>query len=122
MICISYLQDSCEILRRFLETDIAWLGIIFVGPRKKEVWDLDPIFYISKALFAKLWWVFRTEKTLWTNFMWYTYCKKVTPQMVEWRGGSIIWTNMLEYRDIFDQEIWWELKYGHSNVWFYNWT
>lgn len=28
---------------------------------------------------------------------------------------------MLEDRDVFDQEIWWEPKYGHSGVWCNNW-
>lgn len=29
---------------------------------------------------------------------------------------------MLESRDVFDQEIRWEPKVGHSRVWFDNWT
>ncbi|XP_070034673.1 uncharacterized protein [Nicotiana tomentosiformis] len=31
---------------------------------------------VSKTLFAKLWWTFRTSKSLWSNFMWNNYYKK----------------------------------------------
>ncbi|XP_070007332.1 uncharacterized protein [Nicotiana sylvestris] len=37
---------------------------------------------VSRALFAKLWWRFRTTKSLWSNFMWNKYCKKEIPTMV----------------------------------------
>ncbi|XP_075087544.1 uncharacterized protein LOC142169569 [Nicotiana tabacum] len=36
---------------------------------------------VSRALFAKLWWKFRTTKSLWSNFMWNKYCKKELPTM-----------------------------------------
>lgn len=29
---------------------------------------------------------------------------------------------MLEARDTFDQETWWEPKVGHSSAWFDNWS
>ncbi|XP_070026032.1 uncharacterized mitochondrial protein AtMg00310-like [Nicotiana sylvestris] len=31
---------------------------------------------VSKAFFANLWWIFRTTKFLWSNFMWNKYFKK----------------------------------------------
>ncbi|XP_019241407.1 PREDICTED: uncharacterized protein LOC109221379, partial [Nicotiana attenuata] len=34
---------------------------------------------VSRALFAKLWWRFRTTISLWSNFMWNKYCKKEIP-------------------------------------------
>lgn len=30
---------------------------------------------VGKATIAKLWWIFRIQKSLWTNFMWKKYCK-----------------------------------------------
>lgn len=48
------------------------------------------LFDVSRTLFSKLWWIVRTQKTLRTNFMWNMYCKKVRPQFVEWKGGSLI--------------------------------
>jgi len=50
--------------------------------------EFRSLFYVSKALFAKLWWNFRTTNSLWSNFMWNKYCKRHRPQIVEWRGGS----------------------------------
>ncbi|XP_060211821.1 uncharacterized protein LOC132639388 [Lycium barbarum] len=38
---------------------------------------------VSKALFAKLWWKFRTSNTLWSAFMWNKYCKKNKPTEVQ---------------------------------------
>ncbi|KAG5595580.1 hypothetical protein H5410_036812 [Solanum commersonii] len=79
-------------------------------------------FDVSKALFAKLWWNFRTTNSLWSNFIWNKYCKRHRPQIVEWRGGSQVWKMMLHARDQMDQEIWWEPRCGHSSTWFDNWT
>nr|XP_016511576.1 PREDICTED: uncharacterized protein LOC107828724 [Nicotiana tabacum] len=50
---------------------------------------------VSRALFAKLWWRFRTTKSLWSNFMWNKYCKKEPPTVVHFRGGSHVWRQML---------------------------
>lgn len=69
-----------------------------------------------------LWWIFRTRKTLWTNFIWNKHCKKVRPQLDDWKGGLTILKEMIEARDIFDQEILWEPRVGHSSVWFDYWT
>nr|XP_016516046.1 PREDICTED: uncharacterized protein LOC107832693 [Nicotiana tabacum] len=54
---------------------------------------------VSKALFAKLWWRFRTTKSLWTNFMCNKYCKKEIPAVVQFRRGSHIWRQMLTARE-----------------------
>ncbi|XP_060210793.1 uncharacterized protein LOC132637772 [Lycium barbarum] len=80
------------------------------------------IYGMSKALCAKLCWKFRTTSSLWANFMWNKYCKKQIPQVVQWKGGSQVWKMMLETRESIEQEIWWELKIGSSNIWFDNWT
>ncbi|XP_070039800.1 uncharacterized protein [Nicotiana tomentosiformis] len=54
---------------------------------------------VSKALFAKLWWRFRTTKSLWTNFMCNKYCKKEIPAVVQFRRGSHVWRQMLTARE-----------------------
>lgn len=36
--------------------------------------------------------------------------------------GSQVWRAMLQDKDFFDQEIWWEPRKGHTSVWFHNWT
>nr|XP_009787216.1 PREDICTED: uncharacterized protein LOC104235200 [Nicotiana sylvestris] len=67
---------------------------------------------VSRALFAKLWWRFRTTKSLWSNFMWNKYCKKEIPMVVQFRQGSHVWRQMLNAREEVEHEILWELKSG----------
>ncbi|XP_075101813.1 uncharacterized protein LOC142177241 [Nicotiana tabacum] len=77
---------------------------------------------VSRALFAKLWWGFRTTKSLWSNFMWNKYCKKELPIVVHFRGGSHVWRQMLNPREEVEHEIVWELMNGTTNIWHENWT
>nr|XP_016475728.1 PREDICTED: uncharacterized protein LOC107797360 [Nicotiana tabacum] len=60
---------------------------------------------VSRALFAKLWWRFRTTKSLWSNFMWNKYCKTELPTVVHFRGGSHVWRQMLNAREEVEHEI-----------------
>ncbi|XP_019241420.1 PREDICTED: uncharacterized protein LOC109221391 [Nicotiana attenuata] len=69
---------------------------------------------MSKALFCKLWWNFRTKPSLWSCFMSQKYCKKLNTIVVPWRGGSLIWRKMLECRDLVEPQIFWKLKMGSS--------
>nr|XP_016445527.1 PREDICTED: uncharacterized protein LOC107770706 [Nicotiana tabacum] len=80
------------------------------------------LFDVSKSLFAKLWWRFRTTKSLWSNFMWNKYFKKKIPKTVQFRGGSHIWSQMLNARQEVEHEIWWEMKDGTTNILHENWT
>ncbi|XP_070002198.1 uncharacterized mitochondrial protein AtMg00310-like [Nicotiana sylvestris] len=77
---------------------------------------------VSRALFAKLWWRFRTTKSLWSNFMCNKYCKKELPTVVQFRGGSYVWKQMLNAREEVEHEIMWEMKSGTTNIWNENWT
>ncbi|XP_075076724.1 uncharacterized protein LOC107810356 [Nicotiana tabacum] len=77
---------------------------------------------VSRALFAKLWWRFRTTKSLWSNFMWNKYCKKEIPMVVQFRQGSHVWRQMLNAREEVEHEILWELNSGKTNIWHENWT
>ncbi|XP_075091889.1 uncharacterized protein LOC142172035 [Nicotiana tabacum] len=77
---------------------------------------------VSRALFAKLWWRFRTTKSLWSNFMWNKYCKKEVPTLVHFRGGPHVWRQILNGREEVEHEIVWELKTGTTNIWHENWT
>ncbi|XP_019256289.1 PREDICTED: uncharacterized protein LOC109234676 [Nicotiana attenuata] len=77
---------------------------------------------VSRALFAKLWWIFRTTKSLWSNFMWNKYCKKEIPTVVQFRRGSNVWRKMLNAREEVEHEILWEFKSGTTNIWHENRT
>ncbi|XP_075103669.1 uncharacterized protein LOC142178242 [Nicotiana tabacum] len=77
---------------------------------------------VSKALFCKLWWNFRTKPSLWSSFVSQKYCKKLNPIIVPWRDGSHIWRRMLECRDIVEHQIGWHPRMGSSLFWYENWT
>nr|XP_009777052.1 PREDICTED: uncharacterized protein LOC104226713 [Nicotiana sylvestris] len=77
---------------------------------------------VTKALFCKLCWNFRTKPSLWSSFMSQKYCKKLNAVVVPWRNGSHVWRKMLECRDIIEHHITWHPKMGSSLFWFDNWT
>ncbi|XP_059306374.1 uncharacterized protein LOC132057787 [Lycium ferocissimum] len=76
---------------------------------------------ISKALFSKLCWRFRISNSLWSNFMWNKYCKKVRPTLVQWKGSTQTWKYMLEASNDIEHHIWWEPHQGSISIWYDNW-
>ncbi|KAK6782492.1 hypothetical protein RDI58_020288 [Solanum bulbocastanum] len=47
---------------------------------------------VSKAFFAKLWWIFKTTtSSLWASFMWNKYCKKMHPTVAKGQGSLSFW-------------------------------
>nr|XP_009783905.1 PREDICTED: uncharacterized protein LOC104232411 [Nicotiana sylvestris] len=77
---------------------------------------------VSKALFCKLWWNFRTKPTLWSAFISQKYCKKLNAVIVPWKHGSHVWRKTLECRDLIEHQIYWKLRMGSAQFWFDNWT
>ncbi|XP_060202424.1 uncharacterized protein LOC132630840 [Lycium barbarum] len=98
----------------------SWQNMCF--PKEEGGMGLRSLFDISKALFAKLLWRFRTSCTLWSTVMSNKYCKKHIPTLVKCKEGSQLWKRMLEARDEMEQHTWWETKNGSSSLWFDNWT
>ncbi|WMV30576.1 hypothetical protein MTR67_023961 [Solanum verrucosum] len=92
----------------------AWVDVCL--PKKEGGLGFRSMFDISKAMYAKLWWRFRIQNTLWANFMWNKYCKKHIPTLVQWKDGSQLWKNMLQNRDDIEKFIWWEPKGGTSTI------
>lgn len=116
MIFIEFLQNFYEISKRKENLLIGLHETKFVFLNKREGLGFRPLFDISKALYVKLWWTFRTTNTMWLNFMWNKYCKRHISQTVEWNGGSQVLKAMLQARNFFDQEIWWDIKEGYADV------
>ncbi|WMV24703.1 hypothetical protein MTR67_018088 [Solanum verrucosum] len=80
---------------------------------------------VSMALFCKLWWNFRTQSTIWSEFMLNKYCKKENQNAVIWKVGycgSQVWKKMLQARDHIEHQIWWQTKNGSAHLWHDNWT
>ncbi|XP_059315909.1 uncharacterized protein LOC132066676 [Lycium ferocissimum] len=67
---------------------------------------------VSKALFSKLWWNFRTKQSLWRMYMSNKYLKKEHAVTVQWKRGTYIWRKLIQCRDIVEKEIWWQVKQG----------
>lgn len=91
-------------------------------PREEGGIEFRSLFDVSKALFAKLWWRFRTTKSLWSNYMWNKYCKKDQPTTVQFRRGSHVWRKMIEAREEVEHEILWVMNWGSTSIWHENWT
>ncbi|XP_031111979.1 uncharacterized protein LOC116015953 [Ipomoea triloba] len=76
-----------------------------------------------RAASAKLWWNFRTEYTLWSDFMRAKYCSRVHPvaKMVQ-NTDSHTWKRMLSVRDEVERVLTWRLFQGRVNFWWDNWS
>ncbi|KAH0696122.1 hypothetical protein KY290_013483 [Solanum tuberosum] len=59
----------------------------------------DKVFWSTKEVRRSKHWV-----------AWFEICKPKEEGGLGFRGGSQTWKHMLEARDMFDQEIWWELR------------
>ncbi|XP_019159929.1 PREDICTED: uncharacterized protein LOC109156533 [Ipomoea nil] len=82
--------------------------------------DLD---LMVRAASAKLWWNFRTDHTLWSDFMRAKYCSRVHPvaKLVQNRD-SHTWKRMLAVRDEVEGVLTWRLFQGRVNFWWDNWS
>ncbi|XP_070042829.1 uncharacterized protein [Nicotiana tomentosiformis] len=52
-------------------------------PKEEGGVGFRSLFDVSKALFSKLWWMFRTSKSLWSNFMWNKYYFPINEELHE---------------------------------------
>ncbi|XP_015169513.1 uncharacterized protein [Solanum tuberosum] len=99
---------------------LAWEDMCY--PKEEGGIGFRSLHEITKALFGKLWWTFRTSTSLWSNFMWNKYCKKHHPLIAKGTGASHVWRKMLEVTEEVDHYIWWQIKIGETSFWFDNWT
>ncbi|XP_059302171.1 uncharacterized protein LOC132054125 [Lycium ferocissimum] len=78
---------------------------------------------ISEALAMKRWWRFRTENTLWAEFLKIKYSRLAHPIDRKWRAGlSHSWQSILEVKDKVEEQMLWKINSGSSNLWWDNWT
>ncbi|WMV54211.1 hypothetical protein MTR67_047596 [Solanum verrucosum] len=77
---------------------------------------------ISKTLAVKRWWRFRTNKSLWADFMKAKYCHRVHPSVKAWTSGnSQAWKFMVNARHVAEPNILWKINSGSCNMWWDNW-
>lgn len=77
---------------------------------------------VSKALYSKLWWNFKTSTSLWSTYMSNKYCKKQHSLLAESKGASHVWKKMVEVKEEVEHNIWWQIGSGEVSFWFDNWT
>lgn len=100
---------------------IAWEDMCF--PKDEGGLGFRSLHDVNLALFAKLWWKFRTStSSLWCSYIGNKYCKRLHHVVVRSTGASHVWRKMLSIREEVEHEIWWQLKAGNSSFWFDNWT
>uniref|UniRef100_M1D5L9 RNA-directed DNA polymerase (Reverse transcriptase) n=1 Tax=Solanum tuberosum TaxID=4113 RepID=M1D5L9_SOLTU len=99
---------------------VAWEDMCI--PKKEGGLGFRSLHAVNNALFAKLWWNFRTSTSLWSNYMGNKYCKKRHPIVSRSVGATHVWKKMVAIREEVEHEIWWQLKAGTSSFWFDNLT
>jgi len=93
---------------------VAWEKIC--SPKIECGLDFRSMADVSTEMYAKLWWKFKTQKSLWTNFVWNKCWKKQIPMIVQRNRGSQVWKYMLENREVFEHNMWWEPNRGSSSI------
>ncbi|KAG5630121.1 hypothetical protein H5410_001838 [Solanum commersonii] len=116
-VCKVFLGSTGSLKRKHW---VAWEDMCI--PKEEEGLGFRSLHAVNNALFAKLWWNFRTSTSLWSNYMGNKYCKKRHPTVSRSVGASHVWKKMVAIREEVEHEIWWQLKAGTSSFWFYNWT
>ncbi|XP_031096877.1 uncharacterized protein LOC116001124 [Ipomoea triloba] len=72
---------------------------------------------------TRLWWHFKTEKSLWGDYLRAKYCSRSNPVCKAWRyRDSHVWRRMVESRDRVEGEILWKVGEGRVNLWWDNWS
>lgn len=98
---------------------VAWEDLCV--PKEEGGLGFRSMHTVADALFAKLWWAFRTATdSLWANYMWNKYCKKNHLVMAQGAGASHVWRKMIQIREDLEHNIWWQMKTGEASFWFDN--
>ncbi|XP_059291470.1 uncharacterized protein LOC132044949 [Lycium ferocissimum] len=82
----------------------SWLNMCY--PRQEGGMGFRSLFDVSKALFAKLWWRFRTSCTLWSTFMWNKYCKRIGPLVKLIPAGFQLNEDIEEVNEVMTHGTW----------------
>ncbi|XP_059284799.1 uncharacterized protein LOC132038092 [Lycium ferocissimum] len=78
---------------------------------------------ITDTFSAKMWWQFRTKKSLWTDYLKAKYCKRVRP--LPWKIQLCPFSclrRMMKIRHRVDHFILWQVNSGNTNFWWDNWS
>ncbi|KAL3502545.1 hypothetical protein ACH5RR_036994 [Cinchona calisaya] len=79
---------------------------------------------VVQGMSMKLWWIFRTKRSLWAKFMNSRYLKNIIhPNYVsDIRNSSSVWKMMIAMKDLVEPQIDMRIRKGSSSLWFDNWS
>nr|XP_009784190.1 PREDICTED: uncharacterized protein LOC104232631 [Nicotiana sylvestris] len=100
---------------------IAWNDLCFPvtqgGAGFRSLQDICNVFS------AKLWWNFRTQKTMLKDFLEAKYCKMAYPVAKKWSyGQSHTWRRLMDIENVVQPYIFLRLGNGDVSFWCDNWT
>lgn len=73
---------------------------------------------VSTALQYKQWWMFRSNSSIWSQFLKSKYCKRANPVAKKFdNGNSLIWKYMLNNRHKVEKHISWQIRSGNCSFW-----
>ncbi|XP_055800325.1 uncharacterized protein LOC129869710 [Solanum dulcamara] len=77
---------------------------------------------ICLAMQYKHWWLFRTKRSLWGDFLRAKYCQRAHPVTKKWHTvQSLIWKNMIKNKGDIEPHIKWTLCSGNCSFWWDYW-
>lgn len=92
---------------------IKWKGMCY--PKQDGGLGFRCLHDVNNALFAKLWWTFRTSTfSLWSVYIYFKYYKKYHPVLVYTSATSNVWRKMLSVRESTEHLIGWQMKVASS--------
>ncbi|XP_049399720.1 uncharacterized protein LOC125863746 [Solanum stenotomum] len=70
----------------------------------------------------KQWWTFRSNQTLWGEFLRAKYCQRSHPISKKWdTGESQAWRLMMKNKHTVESNIQWKIRSGSCSFWWDNW-
>ncbi|XP_027184159.1 uncharacterized protein LOC113782466 [Coffea eugenioides] len=94
-------------------------GFCLVGKGGIGVWSIAKVY---DAFPIKLWWTFRQQQSLWTEFLLAKYCKEVHPCLAEGvTSQSSMWRRLCSIQHLAEEHISWILGKGSMDFWHDNW-
>ncbi|XP_060212132.1 uncharacterized protein LOC132639719 [Lycium barbarum] len=100
---------------------VAWRKMCY--PTEEGGIGIRSLQSVSNNFGAKLWWSYRTKKSLWSDFLNAKYTRRIQPVAKKWSyTQSHCWRRLMKSRDKVDQLILWKVNKGNSSFWWDNWT
>lgn len=92
-------------------------------PTKEEGICIRHLHEIADTFASKLWWIFRSNTSLWTDFLKAKYCRRIHPMERKFSyTQSHTWRRMMNIRGKIDHLIMWRIHASNSSFWWDNWS